>query len=170
LRCFSAQWQETPETSSAGLLCGCKEAGRAGDQSDFVRELFTQGTMEHSAPIAEHPRKPLSYMRGMNLHHAAAVLLLGWYLMVPPLTQQKPDSYGLPPDTTAPLSKWVYEPMRDHFDTDPDCKAELALRQESQRGPNRDHTRLLARILPPKATHLIEEQNKLARCVPDSDG
>jgi hypothetical protein len=89
--------------------------------------------------------------------------------MVPPLTEQKPDTYGLPPDTTAPFSKWVYEPMRDHFDTEQDCKAELALRQESHRGPNRDSERQLARLLPQGATHLIEEQRKLARCVPDND-
>jgi len=105
----------------------------------------------------------------MKLRHAGALALLGWYLMTPPLTQQSPDSYGLPPDTTAPLSKWEYDPMRDHFESEEDCRTELALRQESQRGPNRDRERQLSRLLPHGATQLIEEQYKLARCVPDND-
>ena len=38
-----------------------------------------------------------------NLRHAAALTLLGWYLMIPPLNQ----NHRLPPDTSAPLSSWT---------------------------------------------------------------
>ena len=38
----------------------------------------------------------------MNARHAAALALVGWYLMVPPPV---PHS-GLPVDLDAPLSKW----------------------------------------------------------------
>jgi hypothetical protein len=41
----------------------------------------------------------------MNLRHAAALALVGWYLMVPPM--YKPDSYGHKAytDVIAPLSQ-----------------------------------------------------------------
>jgi hypothetical protein len=37
----------------------------------------------------------------MNPHHAAALTLVGWYLMVPPYSE-KP----IPPTNLPPLSKW----------------------------------------------------------------
>src|SRR5882762_6308677 len=66
----------------------------------------------------------------MKLRHAAALALVGWYLMIPPLTQIAPDSYKMPRDTSAPLSKWFRSPV-DHFDTLQDCEAELASRREA---------------------------------------
>ena len=49
----------------------------------------------------------------MNLHHAAPLALVGWYLMVPP----HPNATTL--DSDAPLSKWrVYEA----FDTAVTCE------------------------------------------------
>ena len=40
-------------------------------------------------------------MAGMNLRHAAALALVGWYLMVPP-----PVVHSSVRDLDAPLSKW----------------------------------------------------------------
>src|ERR1700722_15020161 len=66
----------------------------------------------------------------MKPRHAAVLSLVGWYLMLPPLTKKGPDSYDLPPDTSAPISKWTYSVL-DHFDTEEECKTELANRQSS---------------------------------------
>ena len=58
-------------------------------------------------------------MAGMKLRHAAALALVGWYLMVPPLagTKQHP---GL--DTNAPISHWsIYK----SFDTAKACETAL---------------------------------------------
>jgi len=75
----------------------------------------------------------------MKPRHAAALALVGWYLMRPPLTQTGPDTYNLPPDTSAPLSKWTYQTV-DHFDSEEECKTELKGRQElAARGLNRFH-------------------------------
>jgi hypothetical protein len=43
----------------------------------------------------------------MNLHHAAALALVGWYLMVPPRNPH-PFIKGDYTDTAAPLSKWAH--------------------------------------------------------------
>ncbi len=48
----------------------------------------------------------------MKPHHAAALALIGWYLMVPPAI-----GTGLP-DKTAPLGKWEIE---NSFETADDC-------------------------------------------------
>jgi hypothetical protein len=107
----------------------------------------------------------------MRFRHAAARALLGWYLMVPPLSQKGPDSVGLPPDTAAPYSKWEYSPIRDHFDTEEDCKNELHGRQElTARGVSRDRWRSqFGDSMGTWMAGMIEEQEKLARCVPDND-
>ena len=44
----------------------------------------------------------------MKLHHAAAVALVGWYLMVPPYDPKTKDF-----DTSAPLSKWFIRSAHD---------------------------------------------------------
>jgi hypothetical protein len=49
----------------------------------------------------------------MNLRHAAALALVGWYLMMPPL---KPD--GLP-DKSMPLAQW--DTMKS-YDSASDCE------------------------------------------------
>ena len=107
----------------------------------------------------------------MNLRHAAALALVGWYLMLPPLTKRGPDSYDLPPDTSAPISKWTYSSVLDHFDTEEECKTELTNRQslvearvrsqnmESRFGHEGGRT----------ITQYYSESVKAARCVPDTD-
>ena len=50
----------------------------------------------------------------MNLRHAAALALVGWYLMLPP-EQGGPGQFNI----HAPLSQWSLE---GSFDTVDDCK------------------------------------------------
>jgi hypothetical protein len=107
----------------------------------------------------------------MNRCKAAALALASWYLMLPPLTQTGPDTYNLPPDTSAPLSKWTYQTPRDRFDSEDECKEELKGRQElSARGLNRDammnrHGNTLGQSM----SGYFDELQKAARCVPDTD-
>jgi len=56
----------------------------------------------------------------MKPHHAAAVALMGWYLMVPPLI----GNYAI--KTDAPFSQWV---IVKKFDTASDCEREKAARK-----------------------------------------
>jgi hypothetical protein len=44
----------------------------------------------------------------MKLRHAAALALVGWYLMVPPASPNYPESMTI--DTAAPLSQWLVVP------------------------------------------------------------
>jgi hypothetical protein len=51
----------------------------------------------------------------MNLRHAAALALMGWYLMVPPFSAlNTPDPY-------APLNKWR---VVHSFETSNECEAD----------------------------------------------
>jgi|HubBroStandDraft_6_1064221.scaffolds.fasta_scaffold220440_2 hypothetical protein len=52
----------------------------------------------------------------MKSRHAAAFALVGWYLMVPPLTSPGSEKY----DTQAPLSRWQ---MLARFDSTAECTA-----------------------------------------------
>jgi hypothetical protein len=106
-----------------------------------------------------------------RIREAAAITLLGWYLMIPPLSQKGPDSFGLPPDTSAPYSKWIYNQVRDHFDSEDDCKNELAGRVNlAERGANGDPMMAnFGHSLGGGLASMINEQTKLARCVPDTD-
>jgi hypothetical protein len=91
--------------------------------------------------------------------------------MIPPLSQLGPDSFGLPPDTSAPYSKWIYNKVRDHFDAEEDCKNELAGRVAlAERGVNGDPMMAnFGHSLGGGLASMINEQNKLGRCVSDAD-
>jgi hypothetical protein len=52
----------------------------------------------------------------MNLRHATALALVGWYLIVPPIARL-PNSCPVP-DMGAPISKWT---VREGFDEAKDC-------------------------------------------------
>lgn len=56
----------------------------------------------------------------MNLRHAAALALAGWYFMIPKMV---PDPKGGAPyaDTAAPISRWSIE---QSFHTASECEAE----------------------------------------------
>ena len=56
----------------------------------------------------------------MNIRHAAALALVGWYLMTPPMVMPNRVTTWITYDTTAPPSKW------DHIgslDETADCEA-----------------------------------------------
>jgi hypothetical protein len=55
----------------------------------------------------------------MKPRHAAALALMGWYLMAPPLKEVNPNVVF---DWNAPISKWI--PV-DSFDSAADCQKEI---------------------------------------------
>lgn len=59
----------------------------------------------------------------MNLRHAAALVLVGWYLMVPPLGGNGKN------DTTAPLNRWTHPHT---FSSAHDCEEALAAARLSE--------------------------------------
>jgi hypothetical protein len=67
----------------------------------------------------------------MKCRHAAAIALVGWYLMVPPVKYaptSKPDLLAV--DPSAPLSKWS---VSESFDTAAECEARKDQRFETFR-------------------------------------
>jgi hypothetical protein len=78
----------------------------------------------------------------MNVRHAAALTLVGWYLMVPPMAHKEDWQAGGPP-TTAPLGEWF---IWNWFDTADACtKARDALwARASSNALNDDYHRWLA--------------------------
>src|SRR5258708_33138358 len=63
-------------------------------------------------------------MSGMKPRHAAALAVVGWYLMEPPMLGGNPPIYEPPrPDLSAPLERWIVD---DTFDTASQCRAALA--------------------------------------------
>ncbi len=57
----------------------------------------------------------------VNLRHAAALALVGWYLMLPPLIRVPPDPRDpgrdrVAPDSDAPLSRWFWSGSFDSAD------------------------------------------------------
>ena len=74
----------------------------------------------------------------MKLRHAAALTLVGWYMMMPP-----PPSYpGGPVNTSIPLSKWN---MTASYDTAKECEKYRSILQGLLANPEtgektKDHT------------------------------
>jgi hypothetical protein len=62
----------------------------------------------------------------MKLRHAAALSLVGWYLMLPPARFHKDTSLPPSPDYEAVFSKWN---TVGTFNTVSECKAEMSRRQ-----------------------------------------
>jgi hypothetical protein len=58
----------------------------------------------------------------VNLRHAAALALVGWYLMMPPIV--RPSGREGTADTNTPLSKWV-KVIRGTFDSEDACGVAL---------------------------------------------
>ena len=76
----------------------------------------------------------------MNLRHAAALALVGWYLMVPPISRQGEFL------DNAPLSKWT---LLDSMDSASDCNAEasrsdMRSKSEIRRNVKIDHSKCMA--------------------------
>ena len=68
------------------------------------------------ATIADASRKSR-----MNLRHAAALALVGWYLMTPPLSWSS-DRKVIGSDLSRPLSQWLPGLV---FDTEAECNKEI---------------------------------------------
>jgi hypothetical protein len=72
----------------------------------------------------------------MNLRHAAALALVGWYLIGPPVNAGKP----VVADWDAPVSKWL--PVA-FFDTAADCQKEIeAVKPRAEERARQAHTKL----------------------------
>ena len=75
----------------------------------------------------------------MNLRHAAALALVGWYLMVPPMAHNEKDLQRRP---AAPLSEWF---IWNSFDSADACtKARSALFWRASENAANDYHRWLA--------------------------
>ena len=78
----------------------------------------------------------------MNLRHAAALALVGWYLMMPPVIHEEDWQQQHVHPTTVPLSEWF---TWNSFDTADACtKARSALIARASRGVLNDYDRWLA--------------------------
>lgn len=73
----------------------------------------------------------------MKLHHAAALALVGWYLMTPPLQSMKCWSVPNPGlasilgceakiESQAPLREWKREPDSQEFEYKTDCERAIS--------------------------------------------
>jgi hypothetical protein len=107
--------------------------------------------------------------RTRSLCHAAALALVGWYLMVPPrvcppgVGPQNPfDSRPCGRDPNAPLNNWV---VSDYFDSADDCDDRL---KAIKRSFAPDVSRLAAPgvALPSMPSSIIDEEYQ---CVYDGD-
>jgi hypothetical protein len=87
----------------------------------------------------------------MKPRHAAALAVLAWYLMIPPLA----DPDGLSIDTTAPLTAWYN--MKPSFPSKQDCETTKAKMIALHPHPSS----------PPEQLRL--EGAKAALCVPSDD-
>jgi hypothetical protein len=102
----------------------------------------------------------------MNLRHAAALALVGWYLMTPPPSSKENWSRVTPP---VPLGRWI---MRDGFDTADACrKARDDLKSKSDNASLDDYQRWLAGRS--ASDHLRDEwaaQYSLFAAIQDANG
>lgn len=72
----------------------------------------------------------------MNLRHAAALALVGWYLIGPPLKTFKPAVV----DWNAPVSKWL---PAQFFDTAADCQKKIEeVKPRAEERARQAHTKL----------------------------
>jgi hypothetical protein len=91
----------------------------------------------------------------VNLRHAVALALVGWYLLLPPHSGRKPEELKF--DLTAPLSRWTHS--QKVFDSALDCELATA----RVRSP-------LDRLLPnDEARSKWHHALDAARCVPEDD-
>jgi hypothetical protein len=89
----------------------------------------------------------------MNLRHAAALALVGWYLITPPFVG---DPFYV--DHTARLSEWKIE---SSYDTAEQC--------ESARKRKSIGARLSRRILEPGSRAMMDAAQGYAQCVASDD-
>ena len=75
----------------------------------------------------------------MNLRHAAALALVGWYLMTPPLSWSS-DRKVIGSDLSRPLSQWLPGLV---FDTEAECNKEIDAMNRRAASYAREHRTLL---------------------------
>jgi hypothetical protein len=89
----------------------------------------------------------------MKLRHAAALALVGWYLMVPPGTSKDAPDQPLTFDGSAPLSKWKIVGSYDSASGCDDGKKEVpndllqAADRESDEGKKKEFLQWMASLM-----------------------
>jgi hypothetical protein len=93
----------------------------------------------------------------MNLRHAGALALIGWYLMVPPLVG---DPFWV--DADAPISRWEID---SSYDIASDCEAALS-RAIRAKGLTESEIR---RGVEPGSTAMLSFPLGMAKCIATDD-
>ncbi|HEY2484177.1 MAG TPA: hypothetical protein VGI36_03465 [Candidatus Binataceae bacterium] len=93
----------------------------------------------------------------MNVRHAAALALVGWYLMVPPPTLRR---YPNPIDKTQPMSSWK---KIGQLDSDDDCHRALKRLVYEGEKPGDTPATLLRQAVPD------DLKSWWAQCIPSDD-
>lgn len=75
----------------------------------------------------------------MNLRHAAALALVGWCLMIPPLSRSSSGEIGS--DFSRPLSEWFPVGV---YDTEADCDKEINAMNQRAASMAREHRTMLS--------------------------
>jgi hypothetical protein len=95
----------------------------------------------------------------MKPRHAAALALVGWYLMVPPLVGTPPNQVSV--NLGAPLSEWE---TYDSYDSAADCHnaalEQLAISEHVSAHHNCDTE---------NTCETLQTQTKLAKCIATDD-
>ena len=82
----------------------------------------------HTTLAAQRRGHPTRRLRHLNSRHAAALALVGWYLMMPPDSAKVPHAV----DSEAPLSRWS---IVASFDKSESCEKTLAELQNKEQDP-----------------------------------
>ena len=102
----------------------------------------------------------------MNLRHAAAIALAGWYLLVPPASC-KPEwvSQGKPMPCAAPLSEWIVTLSFSNPDKcDTERKADISYGNQEMANANNSGDKMLV-----DSTRKIYWRALTERCISTDD-
>ena len=102
----------------------------------------------------------------MKPRHAAALVLVGWYLMMPPLVRVPPDPRdpsrdSAVPDSDAPLGKWFWSGSFDSADA---CQ-----RSQEKEIAETQRRNSLSPSPPAKVDRNVEVAFWVARCIASDD-
>jgi hypothetical protein len=106
----------------------------------------------------------------MNLRHAAALALVGWYLMVPPMCADHPVPAWCR-ESTDPVRQWA---IREKFNTEKECNAKLNSWRERTRPTvvcgSSDQKSCWNELSPLQHRVVIDEMDaKWANCISSDD-
>jgi hypothetical protein len=102
----------------------------------------------------------------LNLRHAAAIALSGWYLLVPP-GSCKPEwvSQGKPMPCAAPLSEWIVTlSLSSHDKCDTERKADISYGNQEMANANDSGDKMLV-----DSTRKIYWRALTERCISTDD-